>query len=542
MGYYGQNRYGHAHFATPAQVQIAALYQARHGLYLGFDQTGRIVRSDQQSAVLLLGGARSGKSNHINPWLTDGAYPYHVVSMDWKGQNGLISQLQVLQKRHVINFGPRGADVPTHRINPVSFAKATSLTLIPDMQQFAASFMPMSGSANAQFFEKRAQDFVVAVGVTLARLNGELTLPELADLMGFFATNTETWKTFEFHMSVSPDGFIRAAAEEILQNRTSDDPNAGGFGGIRSEIAKSFSCMADPQLRAAVSAPFDFDFEALTEPDCPAHIVNIMESMEFVKTSAPVIKALYTNALIHKRRVLGSMPQIWLLDEIGNIGSWPLAMELGTFGPGYGIRPVYVVQSMAQLDNLAPRASQIIPNSCGTQIYKGVRDFAEARRLSNMLGDMTLRVEDTRTNTAAQLEQQRLMNEVLFEGRDPFKAGQTLALQETLAQHQTFMKRPLMTAEEIMTMHDDFSLVFMPGTLAAPLKVRVPKYWTRKDLRGCYLGDPFHDKPGSVSIASRFWGSKKARVITESVVDELAHLPQYKDGTWSYVQGYKPQI
>ncbi len=85
----------------------AGLFGGRE-LFVGFDERGRACFSNQQSAVLLVGGARCGKGNLIIPWLTDGYYRDHIISMDWKAQNGSIAQLQALQNREVYNWDPRG--------------------------------------------------------------------------------------------------------------------------------------------------------------------------------------------------------------------------------------------------------------------------------------------------------------------------------------------------------------------------------------------------------------------------------------------------
>ena len=80
-----------------------------------------------------------------------------------------------------------------------------------------------------------------------------------------------------------------------------------------------------------------------------------------------------------------------------------------------------------QLANLARGAEQIIPNSCGTQIYKGIRDTNEARRISAMLGTQTIEVEDFHTNEQARLENELAAMQVLAGHMDPMQAGFEMA-------------------------------------------------------------------------------------------------------------------
>ena len=132
-----EQRFGSAGFANAAMRRRAGLYQ-RRGAYIGHDEAGRPCHSDQQSAILLCGGARSGKGNFIIPWLVDGCLTSggqvpHVISMDWKGQNGVIAGLQVRQGRHIYNYNPRrNRGLPSHRMNPLSHLKADSETLVAD--------------------------------------------------------------------------------------------------------------------------------------------------------------------------------------------------------------------------------------------------------------------------------------------------------------------------------------------------------------------------------------------------------------------------
>lgn len=538
---YGDKRHGSAGFADSGMLMRAGLYRAAGGLYVGRDAQGRWLGSDEQAAMLLVGGARSNKGDHIVPWLVDGRYSDHIVSMDPKAQNGPIAQLQVAQGRRVINCDPRGrSELPAHRINPTSYLRADSPTLFPDSKLFAANWLPLSGSANGRFFEANAQRWVEAATVTLARADGVVTLPRLADLLGQIGQLTDDWLAFEEQMAGMPEPSIRQVVAELQAMRESSNPNAGGAAGIKGEIARTFAALSDPQLRAAVSPPFHFCFSELSASGAPPYLVNIMEAQEFAQTSAPVIKALYTAAMIYKRRTVRSRRQLWLLDEVGNLGSWPMAVDLATFGAGYGIRPVFVVQSSAQLANLAPQADRIIPNSCGTQIYKGVRDYQEAETISQMLGMQTIEYEDFHTNERARLENQQAFMAAVSGNGDPMQIGFEMAQREASLRHQTKAPRALLTPDEIMNRPNGTALVFMPGVLERPAEVSIPNYWKRRDLAGRYLGDPYHSPPGKVELRAAF-GQRYRPVITEPAPDHLADWPQYRaSGDWSYVKGHRP--
>ena len=51
--------------------------------------------------------------------------------------------------------------------------------------------------------------------------------------------------------------------------------------------------------------------------------------------------------------------------------------------------------------------------------------------------------------------------------------------------------------------------------------------------------NPFHPPNDRVRIKKRF-GHEWRRVIREHVPARYAQLPQFADGYWSYIEGFKP--
>lgn len=539
---YTKYRHGSGGFADERMINAAGLYDGKNGLFVGMDKNGRNCWSSQQSAVLLCGGARSGKNNFICPWLIDGHYADHLIVMDWKGQLGSIAQLQVRQGRHAINFAPRGErPVKAHKINPFSYLHANSPTLFPDLKTTMANIIPLSGSKNAEFFELTAQLKAEGVAATIILIDGELTLPRLADVMMQYGTMSDEWLAIEEQMLSMPEPAIRQIVYEIQQMRESGNFNSGGYSSVKAELTKAFGCMSDPQLREAVSPPFDFCFSQLTKKNGPSYLVNIMEEHKFAKTSGPVIKALYNCASIYKHRSFGSRPQTWVLDECGNIGSWPAAVGLATYEAGHGIRALFVIQSMAQLNNLAPNAADTILNSCGTQIFMGVRDTEnEGQRVSRMLGTATIEYEDFQMNETARIASEQAMMDVIFNDSDAFQAGIEMAKRENMVSHKTKAPRLVLTPDEVSNLPQGTALVFMPGVLERPALMRHQNYWERRDLAGRFLPDPFHpSKRKDIQVQTAF-GKRYRNVVLEPVPQSLADWPQYQSGTWSYVEGYRP--
>ena len=132
-----------------------------------------------------------------------------------------------------------------------------------------------------------------------------------------------------------------------------------------------------------------------------------------------------------------------------------------------------------------------------------------------------------------------LAHAVLFEAADPFTSAYDMAHHAAKAQHRTKQARNLLNADEALNMPDDRQILYISGIGCPPIYAHKYPYFTRREMAGHYLPNPYHPPHTKVRIKSRI-GSKWADVITEPVPDRFAHLPQYQGGTWSYVKGYRP--
>ena len=365
-------------------------------------------------------------------------------------------------------------------------------------------------------------------------------LPLLADVMMDVGGLSDQWLMTEYAMLHGPESWIRNLAADIKRARESDD-TSGGFRGVKNEIINSFRPLVDPQLRHVLSYP-NFCFSELTKAGAPSYLVNIQEELRYAETSSPVIRALYASARYYKEKapVNETRPQFWILDEVGNIaGGWPMAVDLATATTGYGIRTAYVVQSSAQLDRLGKSASKIIPNSCGAQIFMGVRQYDEAALVSKMIGTATIEYDEQYQQAEARHRARQAYIGSFMRGDDPLAAAMDAAHHNSMSVLPSKQGRPLRTPDEIMNEQEGLAFVFMPGQVARPMYQHIPRYWTRRDLAGRYLGDPFHSPPGQVEVAT--WrGQKMRRIVEEAVPPAYQDWPQYQFSSFRYVEGFKP--
>ncbi|WP_300037215.1 type IV secretory system conjugative DNA transfer family protein [uncultured Roseobacter sp.] len=534
--------HGSAEFTDFRGRKDAGLY-GRFGAFIGADAAGRECRSSQQSALCLVGGARSGKGNFGLKWLIDASMgdedgPHHIINLDFKSQDTPVASLQVVQGRHHYCYNPRGrGGLHSSKINPYAHLIAASPTLVPDAFLSSASWIPFT-DPKAQYFEGMAQTINTAVLVTLVRANGSVTVPEVAEKIAALGDTSEEWLSFEFEISQQPEPEINQVAADLRKLREGNS-DAGGFAGIKNELARRYACMMDPQVREALSPPFDFCFSQLCEGNSHPTMVSIMEDLEYAENNS-VVKALFTCALVFKRRAVSARPQFWLLNEVAAMGAWPLAESLATISAGYNIRTAYVVQSTEQFERLKKGASNVIPNSCGTIIYMGIRSVQQASLVSRQLGRQTLHYDDFVQQERARAAKSKAMADLIFGHGNPVQAIMTAQHQDRLANHKSKMARDLRTIDEVINEANERAYVFMPGVLERPFYAFVPQYWRSKSNAGRYNRDPFHSKPGRVEVAT-WLGQSNRKIITEPAPSRYADWPQYRDsGLWSYVRGYRP--
>lgn len=524
--------FGSARFAEPGEVARAGMLAQRpDSLFTGFIGNRPLWYSGMGGG-LLVAGARSGK---LTDWLAynlcSGIYAGSIVFLDMKGEGGAISRDLTPDRKFCIYWNPtKQHNLPFHRINPVDHLCADSLTLVSDTKVFCQNMVAATGSTNGVFFEERAREFLEAVVVTLVRLKGVLTFPDLYQALNLLVGGGETWLDFAFEMSEAESEFVRRVEEEIANSRTD---TSGGFKGILGELIKAFACLSDPVLMESVSPPYDFSFAQLCK-DKRAYQVYLVCPAEFVESWSPVLKAMFVGAMAYKSRAPSAPRQTWILDECAALGAFPLAVKLFTYGAGIGIRPVAVFQSAKQMKALGPDADTIIQSSAALQCWFGVRDLETATMLSRRIGSETLAYTDKHRREAALYAQQRAAM-ALFQGRNLIRSAMEFAHNARTARLPVLKQRSLLSPDEILAMPADRQIIFVDG-VAHPIFAERRPYYEQAFMAGRYHPNPYYPPQDRVRVKTR-GGFAWRRVVVEPVPRQYAHYPQYAGGFWSRVKG-----
>jgi len=523
--------FGSARFAGPEDAARAGLFQRDpNALLVGFMGPHPLWYSGM-GGLITVAGPRSGKGRDLLVYnICQGIHAPTMLILDIKGgELAAISQNQTGDGKFCIYWNPRRLHgLAAHRINPLDYIHADNPFLVSDTKTFIENALPPSGSSNSIYFEGRARELVEGMSLTIVRRDGVLTYPALYRVINLLITGGEAWLDFAFEMSESGFDIAVRVEEEIAAAR---QDSSGGFKGILGEITRAFACLSDPILLDSISPPYDFSFADLCHSG-QTYNVYLMPDANFVETWGAVIKSMFVAAQIYKSRAPAAPRQTWILDELGQLGRFPLAVKAFTRDAGTGIRPWGIFQSIKQMRALATDGDSILPASAALQTWFGVRDEDTASQLSRMIGNETLHYRDSQAIEAARHARMTAVQSII-RGGDPFAAAAEIAHQTQLARIPKTVGRPLRTADEILGMPDDRMVLFADG-LSNPLWAERRAYYLQPQMAGRYHPNPYFRPDTHVQVMTRR-GPVWRPVITEAVPQAFAHYPQYSHGTWSRI-------
>lgn len=535
-------RFGSARWATHDEVLHAGLV-GQPGPFIGF-AGGRPLRLAGDAPLITFGGAGSGKLTKVLAYnvcgfrLGDGwSTPRRMLVNDPRGELAAISisnQIRFGKTAYCINpYGLHG--LPKHRVNPWNILRKDSVTFHADVKLQIADLIPLP-TGDEKYFSARAREWSEAQVRTyvamkaVSKTRDAVSLPEFYDLVNAIE-DPSYWESFAEQMLNQPESDIRRVAAEMDSKRR-DAPKE--YGAIMGSLFESISFLSDPSIRETLSGS-DFSLEVLCREDCN---VYLMIPAEYLSLLAPMQRAVFGATILYKNRHPSAPGVLLVVDEAAQLGNFEALLRAYSYGRGMGLRAWSVWQDPGQITrNFGQAALSGFIGSSQCRQFFGVRDYDTARTVSSMLGQQTLEYDSVLEQDAAKRNLSRVVSEVM-NGGDPFAAGLSYAQFARAAKHRTKQARALMTPDEVLNMPEHEQVLFVSGLGVAPIRAEKHPYYTRPEMAGAYLPNPYHGPRDRVRIAGDWRGS--ARVITERVPFRLAHWPQHQSGEWSYVEGYRP--
>tara|TARA_R110001599_G_scaffold182328_1_gene375296 strand:- start:2521 stop:4056 length:1536 start_codon:yes stop_codon:yes gene_type:complete len=505
------------------------------GLQVGYRGSATL-HLETDAPSITIAGAGTGKMTTLLAYSVAQNARNRMFVLDPRGEIAAVTMANFAAHRaHVHCWNPCGiAALPQHRCNPLDLLTLASPRFHADCKFIAESLIPFSGASNGKYFELRAREWIENLLKVRVEQNGSVTFPDLFRTVNMIETDRDCWADLlEFMFTSSLESVRRTGAEMIAKQQ--DSPKE--FGAIMGELYAHMSFLDDPMLQAALERP-TFSLSALCDPHQAATLfVNV--PIEYVALWAPVLRTMFTAAMLYKSRAPQAPRLTMIVDEAGQLGRFEALLRAFTFGRGAGVRAWALFQDSGQIIRSygAPAMQSFLGSSALRQFF-GVRDYETASMISAMLGTETLEYDDTFRQSEAQRSKFGAAMRVL-NGGDPFQAMYDIRHYQAASENRTKQARPLMTPDEILAMPEDRQILFVSGKNLKPIYAERHPYFERAELAGRFLPNPYHPPLDVVTIPSRR-GLRTLNVIREPVPAAFSHLPQYRDGTWSYVEGYRP--
>jgi len=530
-------RFGSAGWATRAEILKAGLFNPR-GLQIGFFE-GDPIYLDSDSPLVTAAGAGSGKCTGVLAYILCKLEVERLFVLDLRGELGAISIHNFATKGiNAYFWNPMGlAGLPHDNCNPLDVLKHGSGRLIADAQMIAASLVPFSGGGEGKYFEQRARDWLANLKVHLVEEHGHVDFAMLSRLINSIEGEVESWLKETERMLESKFPSVRRTVGEMLAKQA-DAPKE--FGAIMGTLYASLSFLDDPALLASLENP-EFSLAALCADGRPSSFfLNVPH--EYVGIWSPLLRCFFTSAMLYKSRKPDAPRITMLIDEAGQTGSFPALLHAFTFGRGAGIRAWAFFQDLAQIKrSYGADALQSFLGSAQLRQFFGVRDYETAELISKMLGMETLEYVDPLQRERAKHGKWQALAGFLI-GNDPLQSARDYKRYQTESEHRAKQTRRLMTPEEILAMPENRQIIFISSLNLRPIYAEKYAYYERIEMAGKFLPNPYHPPVDRVRLMTAD-GPQMRRVIIEPVPPELAgQFPQYREGRWSFVDGYRPSL
>jgi len=491
---------------------------------------------DSDAPMLTIGGAGSGKLRDLLGYVVCNTPGQRLIALDPRGELAAISAAaHAVQGTYAYTWNPFGLHgLPAHGCNPLDLLDPHSATFHADCKLVARALIAVTSQAEGKYFEQRAAGVVEAFLKHDASLKGQTSLPGLMTIVNMVESGRPAWPDFVESMLASPFEDVQRTAAEML-TKQQDSPRE--FGSIMGEVYAGLSFLDDPSLQNSL-AQSDFSLSALTDAS-RVHKIFLIVPAEYLKIFAPVLRLFFAVTMIQKGRAPSAARVMMLVDEAGQLGGFDALLQSFTYGRGAGIRSWAIFQDAGQISrNFGPAGLSGFMGSAQMRQFFGVRDYQTAQAVSNMLGAETLEFDDTRQQEAARRQKVQAMQRFML-GDDPFSAAFDAAHFARGEKLRTKQARKLMTEDEILAMPEDRQIIFIAGKNLPPVHAHKYPYFTRPEMAGLYLPNPYHPPNHTVRIVTG-WGARTARIISEGVPRKFESFPQFASGTWAYVEGYKP--
>ncbi|MFA7586945.1 MAG: type IV secretory system conjugative DNA transfer family protein, partial [Novosphingobium sp.] len=436
-------RFGSASWADETALRRADMF-GKKGLPIGFFNN-RLLRLDGDAPLLTIGGAGSGKLRDLLARVLSTSCAERIFCVDPRGELYAISWHNFVRAgAYLYCWNPTGLhDNPQHRVNPLDILDWNSPSFHSDAKFIAESLIPFSGGGNSKYFEERARQWIEAFLKSLVEQKGHVDFPALHRLVNNVESGQQAWlDQLQAKLDSAMPDVVRTAGEMLAKQP--DAPKE--FSSVMGTIYANLGFLDDPALLRSLEQP-DMSLRDLAISPRPTSIfLNV--PIEFVSLWAPVLRTMFTVTMLYKARHPSAPRVTMITDEAGQMGRFEALLRSFTYGRGAGVRSWAIFQDLGQIArNYGSEAVQGFIGSAQMRQFFGVRDLQTAETISRMLGQETLRYDDTSAQANARLRRKQAAL-AIFNGANPIEAAIEYRHYRTVEQAPAKAQRWLMTPDE----------------------------------------------------------------------------------------------
>jgi type IV secretion system protein VirD4 len=469
--------HGDARFARRGEIAAAGLLGSEGIILARYGR--RFLRLAGQQGVALAAPPRAGKGTGlvIPNALT---WPGSLVCVDIKRENWTLTagaRVRVGQACYL--FDPFAEDGRTARWNPFSYVSSDPTRRLNDLQRIAEMLYPDPPNVDP-FWTASARSLFLGIALYLfetpshpATIGEVLRQGMASDDEGF----GQHWKRVVEGRN-SSDRPLSPQCVRSLYDVIDLAPVTASS--IRKTFTSRLDLWLNPILDAATSAS-DFDLRELRTKRMSLYVGVNPDDLHRLR---PVLSLLFQQAIgLQTRELPEHNPMLkfqvmMLLDEFAALGRIPIISEAVSYLPGYNVRVVLVIQSLAQLREIyGIHNAEVILKSLAARIVFAPKDFGDAREISDELGFTTVRVRSVSKPAA-----------LSFDGRTTRSRSHTVSEQ----------RRALLLPQEVKELGSEEALVFYEGL--RPIRCRKVRYFSDRRFRKAILPPPKVSVPKVVAL------------------------------------------
>lgn len=447
------------------------------GIRLCYSQSGKVIRHNRSSNLILSAPSRSGKARDLLiPALLE--YSGSVCCIDPKGEIANVTWRRRKKFGRVMclnpfEIWPKELGALDHvRYNPMAVLNPCSKTFTVDCEKIADALVWNEGDNRDTHWTESAKELIAGIMMALV-VHGKPEERNLAvlrdviggDVIGFCRAIIE--KTNHRYIRQKLTRFALPGAEESRE--------------IQDVIATAkvqTRVIGNPIISDSLSTS-DFSFSDLKRKPTTIYLILPVSHLDVAAKWFRLIIASALSELL--RNEARGVETILLLDEFALLGRLQIIENAMAMAAGFGVILMPIIQSLVQLKQLYKDSWETFLSNAGARIFFRPNDQFTAEYLSKLCGDCEVVSHQKNYSYDMRVDEPSVS----------INAAQA--------------SRKLMLPQEIADLSDQDVLLFSDSVSGPILGKRKP-YWNMREFNGKYRPNPFYRSGGLGGFIKRLFG------------------------------------